>query len=70
MYDCKYTDVPVILISGKADMIDKVIGLEIGADDYIEKPLQMKEVAPLQIDEYVCKRGPHSRRQEKRSDPY
>ena len=39
------TDVPVIVISGKADMVDKVVGLEMGADDYIGKPLHMKEVA-------------------------
>ncbi len=41
----EYTDVPVIVISGKSDMVDKVVGLEMGADDYIGKPLQMKEVA-------------------------
>ncbi len=41
----EHTDVPVIVISGKAEMVDKVVGLEMGADDYIGKPLQMKEVA-------------------------
>ena len=41
----EHTDVPVIIISGKSDMVDKVVGLEMGADDYIGKPLQMKEVA-------------------------
>lgn len=41
----EYTDVPVIIISGKADMVDKVVGLEMGADDYVGKPLQMKELS-------------------------
>lgn len=41
----EYTDVPVIVISGKADMVDKVVGLEMGADDYVGKPLQMKELS-------------------------
>jgi DNA-binding response OmpR family regulator len=36
--------VPVIMISAKADEVDKVLGLEIGADDYITKPFSPKEV--------------------------
>ena len=35
---------PVIMISAKGETIDKVLGLELGADDYIVKPLDMKEV--------------------------
>lgn len=38
------TNVPVIIISGKSDLIDKVVGLEMGADDYVGKPIQIKEV--------------------------
>jgi two-component system OmpR family response regulator len=41
----EHTDVPILVISGKAEMVDKVVGLEMGADDYIPKPLEMKEVA-------------------------
>lgn len=40
-----FTNAPIIVISGKSDMVDKIVGLEMGADDYIGKPLQMKEVA-------------------------
>lgn len=36
--------VPVIFISAKSEEIDKVLGLEIGADDYIVKPFGVKEV--------------------------
>jgi two-component system, OmpR family, alkaline phosphatase synthesis response regulator PhoP len=35
---------PVIFISAKSEEIDKVIGLELGADDYIMKPFGLKEV--------------------------
>ncbi|MBO4277796.1 MAG: response regulator transcription factor [Clostridia bacterium] len=38
------SSVPVIMISAKGETIDKVLGLELGADDYIVKPLDMKEV--------------------------
>ena len=37
-------DVPVIFISAKSEEIDKVVGLELGADDYISKPFGMREV--------------------------
>jgi DNA-binding response OmpR family regulator len=37
-------DVPVIMVSGKGDPIDRVVGLELGADDYIAKPFILREV--------------------------
>jgi DNA-binding response OmpR family regulator len=37
-------DVPVIFISAKSEEIDRVIGLELGADDYIMKPFGVREV--------------------------
>ncbi|TFG62022.1 MAG: response regulator transcription factor [Spirochaetales bacterium] len=36
--------VPVIFLSAKSEEIDKVLGLELGADDYISKPFGIKEV--------------------------
>lgn len=36
--------VPIIMVSGKNDVIDRVVGLEIGADDYITKPFHVREV--------------------------
>jgi two-component system OmpR family response regulator len=41
----KHSDVPIIIISGKGDMTDKVVGLEMGADDYVCKPLPLKELS-------------------------
>ncbi|MCG8434545.1 MAG: response regulator transcription factor [Gammaproteobacteria bacterium] len=37
-------DTPIILVSGKSDLSDKVLGLELGADDYVTKPFELREV--------------------------
>jgi DNA-binding response OmpR family regulator len=37
-------DVPIIVISARVDEVDRVVGLEIGADDYISKPFGVREV--------------------------
>lgn len=37
-------DIPIIMVTAKDDIVDKVLGLEIGADDYICKPFHIKEV--------------------------
>jgi len=39
----KYS-VPIIMLSAKGEVFDKVLGLEMGADDYIEKPFDSKEL--------------------------
>ena len=36
--------VPIIMITGRSDLIDRVVGLELGADDYISKPFHVREV--------------------------
>lgn len=36
---------PIIMISAKSDIFDKVLGLELGADDYLVKPFDIKELA-------------------------
>ncbi|WP_299554555.1 response regulator [uncultured Tateyamaria sp.] len=36
--------VPIVMVTGKDDVIDRVVGLEIGADDYITKPFHVREV--------------------------
>ena len=37
------SQVPIIMLTAKGDEIDKVVGLEIGADDYITKPFSVRE---------------------------
>lgn len=39
------SDVPIIMLSAKGEVFDKVLGLELGADDYILKPFDSKELA-------------------------
>ncbi len=38
------SDVPIIMISAKGETFDKILGLELGADDYVVKPFEAKEV--------------------------
>lgn len=38
------SSVPIIMVTGKNDVIDRVVGLEVGADDYITKPFHLREV--------------------------
>jgi phosphate regulon transcriptional regulator PhoB len=38
------SDVPIIMLTAKDSEIDKIVGLEVGADDYITKPFSVREV--------------------------
>ncbi|HER26145.1 MAG TPA: response regulator [Rhodospirillales bacterium] len=38
------TTIPFIMLTGRGDVVDKVVGLEIGADDYITKPFHGREL--------------------------
>ena len=37
-------DIPIIMLTAKGDEVDKVIGLELGADDYVTKPFSVREL--------------------------
>jgi two-component system OmpR family response regulator len=39
-----HSNIPIVMISGKGDTIDRIVGLELGADDYITKPFHVREV--------------------------
>ncbi|TBU92880.1 two-component system response regulator CreB [Phytopseudomonas dryadis] len=41
----RFSEVPVIFLTARNDEIDRVVGLEIGADDYVVKPFSPREVA-------------------------
>lgn len=61
------SDVPVIFLSSRADEIDRVLGLELGADDYVTKPFSPRELLarvrarlrrnPLPAEEDSLRRG-------------
>jgi two-component system, OmpR family, response regulator len=40
----QHSDVPIIMLTGKGELIDRVVGLEAGADDYIPKPFHLREI--------------------------
>ena len=45
-----FSDVPVVMLTARGDTMDKIIGLEVGADDYLSKPFEPRElVARIQV---------------------
>ncbi len=38
------SDVPIMMLTGRDDVVDRIVGIEIGADDYIAKPFHLREV--------------------------
>lgn len=40
----KESDIPIIMLTAKTDIMDKIIGLELGADDYMGKPFEPREL--------------------------
>jgi two-component system, OmpR family, response regulator len=66
----RQSDVPIIVISGKGAAVDKIVGLEIGADDYLAKPFTIRELTArikaalrrynFQADKQVRNTSPHN----------
>ncbi|MFS0783185.1 response regulator transcription factor [Bacillus sp. 1P06AnD] len=40
----KDSSIPIIMVTAKSDSVDKILGMELGADDYITKPFDIREV--------------------------
>ncbi|MEO8458509.1 MAG: response regulator transcription factor [Chloroflexota bacterium] len=40
----KESDIPILILTARTEEVDKVVGLELGADDYMTKPFSMKEL--------------------------
>ena len=38
------SDLPVLMVTARVELIDRVLGLEIGADDYVTKPVEPREL--------------------------
>lgn len=41
----KFSDVPILMLSARGEELDRILGLELGADDYVTKPFSPREVA-------------------------
>lgn len=47
----QHSDVPIIMLTARGDVTDRIVGLELGADDYLPKPFDPRElVARLQVN--------------------
>jgi DNA-binding response OmpR family regulator len=56
--------IPIIMLTAKDDEVDKIVGLEIGADDYITKPFKIRELiarirAHLRLAQHAIQSAPH-----------
>ena len=51
---------PVIIVSGRAEPVDRILGLEIGADDYVTKPFDLRELL-ARIRSVLRRSGPNRR---------
>ena len=55
----KISDIPVIMLTAKGETFDKVLGLELGADDYMVKPFETKELI-ARIKAVLRRSGDHT----------
>lgn len=66
----EFSDVPIIMLTAKGDDMDKILGLEYGADDYITKPFNILEVK-ARIKAIIRRSGSgHSKEEEKKVIAY
>jgi DNA-binding response OmpR family regulator len=60
--DDRYSSIPIIMLTARVDESDKILGLELGADDYVSKPFSPKElVARIKAVMRRKKRGEDSK---------
>lgn len=62
----EFSDVPIIMLTAKGDDMDKILGLEYGADDYITKPFNILEVKARM--KAILRRNKSKGREEKKSN--
>ncbi len=60
-------DLPIIILSARGDELDRIVGLEMGADDYLTKPFNPRELlARIRSVLRRCNRGGETRRERRR----
>ncbi|MCX7668110.1 MAG: response regulator, partial [Atribacterota bacterium] len=65
--DARFQDIPVIMLTAKDDPVDVVVGLELGAEDYVTKPFDLREllarirVVKRRLERVTEKTSEHSR---------
>ena len=66
--DSLTSHIPIIMLTAKAEEVDRIVGLEFGADDYVTKPFSPREML-LRI-KAILRRGPGelARRKNRRAD--
>jgi phosphate regulon transcriptional regulator PhoB len=57
--DAALSEIPIIMLTARADEVDRVVGLEIGADDYVTKPFSPRELT-LRVRAVLRRRQPAS----------
>lgn len=65
----EFSDVPIIMLTAKGDDMDKILGLEYGADDYITKPFNILEVK-ARIKAIMRRSGSSQPKEEKKTVEY
>ena len=55
-FDEKYKHIPILILSARTQERDKIIGMEIGADEYITKPFETDELV-AKVESYMNKEG-------------
>ena len=63
----KKSQCPIIMLTAKGEVFDKVLGLELGADDYVVKPFETKEVI-ARIKAVLRRSGSHSEDKEENKE--
>jgi len=58
----KDSDIPIIMLTARGEVMDRVVGLELGADDYLPKPFEPRELV-ARIQSMLRRRAPGAGRQ-------
>ena len=61
----EYSDIPIIILSAKSETTDKILGLEFGADDYVTKPFEPRELV-ARVKAVIRRSKPVSEKEKKK----